>query len=327
MRRRELLADLVVAAAMAQSAAALAQQPQLPVIGFLHSGSPGPFAHLVAAFREGLREAGYVEGHNVAIDYRWAEGHYDLLPSLALDLARREAAVIVAAGSSPALAAKAATRTLPIVFISGGDPLGRGLVTELDRPGGNATGINVITAALTGKRLALLRELVPNATLIAVLLNTSNPNAAGQLGDIQQAARSLGQPIHIAKAISERDIDVAFNSFPDFRPDALLISPDAFFYSRRNQIVRLAARHTLPALYFQREFALAGGMASYGASLADGYRQAGLYAGRILGGASPAELPVTQSAKFELVINLKTARALGLTVPPALLGQADEVIE
>jgi putative ABC transport system substrate-binding protein len=325
MRRRDLVALLV--GGIASPLAVGAQQAQLPLIGFLHSGSPGPVAHLVAAFREGLREAGYVEGQNVAIDYRWAEGHYDLLPSLALDLVRREAAVIVAAGSSPALAAKAATRTLPIVFISGGDPLGRGLVTELDRPGGNATGINVITAALTGKRLALLRELVPNATLIAVLLNTSNPNSAAQLGDIQQAARSLGQPIHIAKATSERDIDAAFNSFPDFRPDAVLISPDPFFYSRRNQIVRLAARYALPALYFQREFALAGGMASYGASLADGYRQAGIYAGRILGGTSPAELPVTQSARFELVINRRTAGALGLTVAPALLAQADEVIE
>ncbi len=326
MKRRELIAGLA-GTAIAFPLAVRAQQAQLPLIGFLHSGSPGPVAHLVAAFREGLREAGYVEGQNVAIEFRWAEGHYDLLPSLALDLVRREVAVIVAAGGSPALAAKAATRTLPIVFISGGDPLGMGLVAGIDRPGGNATGINVITAALTGKRLALLRDLVPNATLIAVLLNTSNPNSANQLGDIQQAARSLGQSIHISKAISERDIDAAFNSFPDFRPDALLVSPDPFFYSRRNQIVRLAARYALPALYFQREFALAGGLTSYGASLGDGYRQAGVYAGRILGGASPAELPVTQSAKFELVINLRTARALGLIVAPALLAQADEVIE
>ena len=225
MRRRALITG-VGASVIACPLAAWAQQPQLPVIGFLHSGSPGPFAHLVAAFREGLREAGYVESQNVAIEYRWAEGHYDLLPSLALDLVRREAAVIVAAGSSPALAAKAATRTVPIVFISGGDPLGRGLVTGINRPGGNATGINVVTAELTGKRLALLRELVPNTTLIAVLLNTSNPNSAGQLGDIQQAARSLGQSIHISKATSERDIDAAFSSFPDFRPDALLISPE-----------------------------------------------------------------------------------------------------
>jgi putative ABC transport system substrate-binding protein len=325
MRRRELIAG--AAGLIACSLSASAQQARLPLIGFLHSGSPGPFAHLVAAFREGLREAGYVEGQNVAIEYRWAEGHYDLLPALALDLVRREAAVIVAAGSSPALAAKAATRTIPIVFISGGDPLGRGLVAGMDRPGGNATGVNVITAALTGQRLALLRELVPNATLIAVLLNTSNPNSASQLGNIQQAARALGQPIHIAKATSERDIDAAFGGFSDFRPDALLVSADPFFAGRRNQIVRLAASHALPALYFQREFALAGGLASYGASLADGYRQAGIYAGRILAGASPAELPVTQSAKFELVINLRTARALGLTVTPTLLAQADEVIE
>ncbi len=326
MRRRELITGLA-GTAIASPLAATAQQPLLPVIGFLHSGSPGPFAHLVAAFRDGLKEAGYVEGQNVAIEYRWAEGHYDLLPSLALDLVRREAAVIVGAGGSPALAAKAATRTVPIVFISGGDPLGRGLVSGIDRPGGNATGVNVITAALTGQRLALLRELVANAALIAVLLNTSNPNSASQLGNIQQAARALGQPIHIAKATSERDIDAAFGSFSDFRPDALLVSPDPFFAGRRNQIVRLAASHALPALYFQREFALAGGLASYGASLADGYRQAGIYAGRILAGASPAELTVTQSAQFELVFNLRTARALGLIVNPALLARANEVIE
>ena len=325
MRRRDLI--LGIGGALAVPLAAQAQQPQLPLIGFLHGGSPGPYAHLVAAFRDGLRETGYVAGQNVTIEFRWAEGHYDLLPSLALDLVRREAAVILAAGSSPALAAKAASRTIPIVFISGGDPLGRGLVAGIDRPGGNATGINVITAELAGKRLTLLRELAPNATLVAVLLNTSNPNSAGQLGDIQQAARSLGQPIHIAKATSERDIDVAFSSFAEFRPDALLVSPDPFFSGRRNQIVRLASRQALPTLYFQREFALAGGLASYGVSLADGYRQAGLYVGRILAGASPAELPVTQSAKFELVINLRTARALGLTVPPTLLGHADEVIE
>jgi putative ABC transport system substrate-binding protein len=328
MRRRELLANLVVAAAMAQSAAARAQQPQLPVIGFLHSGSPGPFAHLVAAFREGLREAGYVEGQNVAIEFRWAEGHYDLLPEMAADLVRRQVAVIVSGGGLPAaLAAKSVTRTIPIVFNGGGDPVGLGLVASLNRPGGNVTGVNVFAAALGAKRFGLLRDLVPNMTLVAVLLNTNNPNTASQLTDIQEAARGLGQAIHISKATTERDVDVAFASFADLRPDAMLVAADPFLYSRRNQIVRLAARYGLPALYEQREFVLAGGLASYGTSLAYGYRQVGLYAGRILNGEKPAELPVVQSTKFELAINLRTARTLGLTMPPALLSQADEVIE
>jgi putative ABC transport system substrate-binding protein len=326
MRRRELR-TLAGAAAVAPPLAARAQQQALPVVGFLHSGSPGPFASLVAAFRDGLREAGYVVGRNVLIDFRWAEGNYDLVPSLAFDLVRREATVIVAAGGSAALAAKATTRTIPIVFISGGDPLGSGLVAGLDRPGGNATGVNIVTAALNEKRLALLREIVPNATLVAVLLNTNNPNSANQLTDLQQAARSLGQAIHIAKATSERDIDAAFANFPELRPDALFVSPDAFFYGRRNQIVRLAGRHGLPTLYSQRDFVRAGGLISYGASLAFGYRQAGLYAGRVLDGSSPAALPVVQSTQIELAINLKTARALDLTVPPNLLAQADEVIE
>ena len=326
MRRRELL-TLAGAAVVAHPLAAHSQQQALPVVGFLHSGSPGPFASLVAAFRDGLREAGYVVGRNVLIDFRWAEGHYDLVPSLAFDLVRREATVIVAAGGSAALAAKATTRTIPIVFISGGDPLGSGLVAGLDRPGGNATGVNIVTTALNEKRLALLREIVPNATLVAVLLNTNNPNSANQLTDLQQAARSLGQGIHIAKATSERDIDAAFASFPELRPDALFVGPDAFFYGRRNQIVRLAGRYGLPALYSQRDFVLAGGLISYGASLGFGYRQAGLYAGRILDGASPAALPVIQSTQHELAINVKTARALDLTVPPNLLAQADEVIE
>jgi putative tryptophan/tyrosine transport system substrate-binding protein len=326
MRRRDIL-TLAGATAIAHPFVARAQQFALPVVGFLHSGSPGPFASLVAAFRDGLREAGYVVGRNVLIDFRWAEGNYDLVPSLALDLVRRQATVIVAAGGSVALAAKATTRTIPIVFISGGDPLGSGLVAGLDRPGGNATGVNIVTAALNQKRLSLLREIVPNTTLVAVLLNTNNPNSSNQLTDLQQAARSLGQAIHIAKATSERDIDTAFASFPDIRPDALFVGADAFFYGRRNQIVRLAGRYGLPALYSQRDFAMAGGLISYGASLAFGYRQAGLYAGRILDGSSPATLPVIQSTQLELVINQRTARSLGLTVPPNLLAQADEVIE
>jgi len=326
MKRRELL-TLAGAAAITYPFAAGAQQQAVPVIGFLHSGSAGPFANLVAAFRDGLREAGYAEGQNVHIDFRWAEGQYDLVPELAADLVRRQVALIVTGGgAAPALAVKAVTRTIPVIFISGGEPLRLGLVTRLDRPGGNVTGVNVVTAALSGHRLRLLRELVPGATLIAVLLNTSNPNAATQLTEFQEAARSIGQPIHIVKATSERELDAAFASFSELRPDALLVSPDPFFYSRRNQIVRLAGRQALPALYEQREFALAGGLMSYGTSLVDGYRQAGNYAGQILGGAAPGELPVIQSAKFELVINLRTARALGLTVPQSLVSTA-EVIE
>jgi putative ABC transport system substrate-binding protein len=326
MRRRDLI-TLIGAAAVAPMRIACAQQAQLPVIGFLHSGSPGPFAKLVAAFREGLREAGYMPGQNVRVDFRWAEGNYELLPELALDLVRRDVSVIVAGGGSPAMAAKNATRTIPIVFISGGDLVGSGLVTGLERPGGNATGINLVSTALNEKRLRLLHELVPNTTLIAVLVNTGNPNAANQLADIQQAARSLGQAIHIAKATSEREIDAAFATFPGFRPDALFVAGDPFLYGRRNQIVRLAGRYDLPAVYTQRDFALAGGLLSFGADLTNGYRQAGTYAGRILDGAAPAELPVAQSNSFELAINLKTARRLDLTVPQSILAQATEVIE
>src|SRR6185437_7390916 len=326
MRRRDLI-TLIGAAAVAPTRIARAQQAQLPVIGFLHSGSPGPFAKLVAAFREGLREAGYVPGQNVRVDFRWAEGNYELLPELALDLVRRDVSVIVAGGGSPALAAKNAARTIPIVFISGGDLVGSGLVTGLKRPGGNATGINLVSTALNEKRLRLLHELVPNTTLIAVLINTGNPNAANQLADIQQAARSLGQATHIAKATSEREIDAAFATFPGFRPDALFVAGDPFLYGRRNQIVRLAERYDLPAVYTQRDFALAGGLLSFGADLTNGYRQAGTYAGRILDGAAPAELPVAQSNSFELAINLKTARRLDLTVPQSILAQATEVIE
>src|SRR5205085_2572839 len=238
-RRRELV-TLIGTAAVVPTGITRAQQAQLPVIGFLHSGSPGPFAKVVAAFRDGLRQAGYVPGQNVRVDFRWAEGNYELLPELALDLVRRDVSVIVAGGSSPAVAAKNATRTIPIVFISGGDLVGSGLVTGVERPGGNATGINLVSTALNEKRLRLLHELVPNTTLVAALVNTSNPNAANQLADIQQAARSLGRAIHIAKATSEREIDVAFASFPDFRPDALFVAGDPFLYGRRNQIVRLA---------------------------------------------------------------------------------------
>src|SRR2546423_8354552 len=317
MRRRDIL-TLAGATAIAHPFVARAQQFALPVVGFLHSGSPGPFASLVAAFRDGLREAGYVVGRNVLVDFRWAEGNYDLVPSLALDLVRREATVIVAAGGSVALAAKATTRTIPIVFISGGDPLGSGLVAGLDRPGGNATGVNILTAALNQKRLSLLREIVPNTTLVAVLLNTNNPNSSNQLTDLQQAARSLGQTIHIAKATSERDIDTAFASFPDIRPDALFVGADAFFYGRRNQIVRLAGRYGLPALYSQRDFALAGGLISYGASLAFCYPQGGVFARGVLEWFSPAPLPGIPTTPLETGTNQKTAPSPCLDGPPDL---------
>ena len=323
MRRRDIIFGLS-AGVLAHPVAAIAQEHGLPLVGFLHSGSPGPFANAVAAFRDGLHEAGYTAGRNVAIDFRWAEGNYDLVPSLALGLVRRQPAVIVAIGGAQARAAKAATRTIPIVFISGGDPFASG---PAERPSGNTTGISIVAAELTGRRLALLRELVPNTTLLAVLLNTSNPNSANQLAELQQTARSLGQAIHITKATSERDIDTAFESFPDIRPDALFVAPDPFFYSRRNQIVRLAGRYEMPALYTQRDFVLAGGLVSYGASLAYGYRQAGIYAGRILDGASPAELPVVQSNTFELAVNLKTAKRLDLAVPQSILAQSTEVVE
>jgi len=327
MKRRDLIGGLAGTAILLPRAAP-AQQQTPPVIGFLHSGSPGPFASLIAAFRDGLRRNGYLEGKNVLIDYRWAEGQYDLLPGLAADLVRRQVSLIVAGGgAAPALATKALTRTIPVIFISGGDPLQLGLVARLDRPGGNVTGINLVTAELSAKRLGLLRDLIPNATLIAVLLNTSNPTAGTQLTELQEAARSIGQPIHIVKATNERELDAAFASFAELRPDALLVSPDSLFYSRRNQIVRLTGRLALPALYEQREFAAAGGLMSFGTSLAFGYRDAGIYAGRVLAGAAPGDLPVIQSAKSELVINLKTARALGLTVPQSLLANADEVIE
>src|SRR5256886_8380392 len=296
MRRRELLSQAVAAAVAYPFAAGTQQQP---VIGFLHSGSPGPFANLVAAFRDGLREASYVEGQNILVDFRWAEGKYDLVRELAAELVRRQVALIVTGGgAAPALAVKAVTRTIPVIFISGGDPLRLGLVARLDRPGGNVTGVNVVTAALSGHRLRLLRELVPGATLIAVLLNTSNPTAATQLTEIQEAARSIGQPIHIVTATSERELDAAFASFSELRPDALLVSPDPFFYSRRNQIVRLAGRQALPALYEQREFALAGGLMSYGASPVDRYRPGRHPAAANFRGGPPRGLPRVHTSQL-----------------------------
>jgi putative ABC transport system substrate-binding protein len=325
MRRRAFIT--LIGGAAAWPLAGHAQQ-SLPVIGFLHSGSPTTYSQLVTAFRQGLQEVGYVEGQNVRIEYQWAEGRYDRLPALATDLVMRGVSVIASTGGpSSVLAAKAATTTIPIVFSTGADPVGLGLVASLNRPGGNVTGVNVFTAVIDAKRLGLLRELVPTGTSIGVLLNPGNPTAKTQWDDIQEAARAVGQQLEVLHASSDVELDKAFVSDARRRSGALLVSADPFFVNQRDRIVSLAARYGLPAIYEQREFAVAGGLASYGTSLADAYRQVGMYTGRVLKGEKPADLPVMQSVKFEFVINLKTAKALGLEMPPTLLARADEVIE
>ena len=326
MRRREFIA--LLGGATAWPIAARAQQPAMPVIGFLSGQSPDNSAHLVMMFRRGLAEIGYAEGENVAIEYRWALGQSDRLPALAADLVGRRVTVIVATagGGTPAsLAAKAATTTIPIVFSSGADPVKLGLVASLNRPGG--TGISWLTFALDGKRLGLLRELVPKLSVLPVLVNPTFVDATRQLREIQQAAQTIGQSITILNASNIREIDVAFETFGQMRPGALLLAADPFFHSRREQITTLAAHHTIPTIYEDRDFTVAGGLMSYGASFPDAVRQVGVYAGRILKGEKPADLPVLQPTKFEMVINLKTAKALGIDVPATLLGRADEVIE
>ena len=328
LKRREFI-TLIGSAATGWSLAAHAQQPRMRVIGFLSPGWPGPIAHALAAFRQHLAEAGYVEAQNIVIDYRWAEGRSDRLPELATDLVRRQVEVIVCGATvAAALAAKAATSTIPIVFGVSDDPTKLGLVANLARPGGNATGVNYFLTELGAKELGLVHELVPTATRVGLLVNPSNPaTAVTTTRDVTAAASVIGVQIDVVHARDSREIEAAFGTLAHNRPGALLVSPDGFFFNRRVQLATLATRHAIPAVYTLREYAEAGGLMSYGTSLTEVYRQIGLYTGLILKGAKPADLPVVQSIKFELVINLPTATALGIEVPPMLLARADEVIE
>jgi putative ABC transport system substrate-binding protein len=327
MRRRDFMA--IAGGAVAWPLAARAQQTAMPVIGFLHSASAATFADLVAAFRKGLSETGYVEGQNVTIEYRWGEGHNERLPALAVELVRRRVDVIATPVSTAAtFAARGATATIPIVFVIGADPVKIGLVASLNRPGGNATGISDLGAELGAKRLALLRELLPGAARIAALVNPDNPYITQPfVTELQTAASAIGQKIEVVTASTNQEIDAAFAALVKMRADAFMISPEALFITRRVQILTLAARHALPALYHRREFAEAGGLMSYGSNLADQFRQTGVYVGRILKGEKPAEMPVQLPTKFEFVINLQTAKTLGIEIPTNLLARADEVIE
>jgi putative tryptophan/tyrosine transport system substrate-binding protein len=327
MRRREFI-SLLGGTAAAWPLAARAQQSAMPVIGFISSRSQKESTTVVDAFRQGLRDLGYVEGQNVAVEYEWADGQLDRLPTIAAHLVNRRVAVIVAAGGDrPALAAKAATSTIPIIFTGSDFPVKVGLVDSLNRPGGNVTGASLFTSELETKKFALLRELMPKASLIAILVNPSNPSAESDVQDVQSAAASVGQRISLLKASSEREIDAAFEAVVAERADALLVAHDPIFLSRREQFVALAARHGTPAIYEFREFVLIGGLMSYGSRITENYQLAGKYAGRILKGEKPADLPVQQPTKFELAINLKTAKSLGLEIPATLLARADEVIE
>ena len=327
MKRRDFIAALGGAAAI--PLAARAQQPAVPVVGFLHSSSATAYTGLVASFRKGLSETGYSEGQNVAIEFRWGEDRNERLPALAAELVQRQVAIIVTPGSTAAtLAAKAATATIPIVFLSAVDPVKTGLVASLNRPGGNVTGVSDIGVQLAAKRLSLLHELHPGAARFGLLVNPGNPGITEPfVTEVQTAASVIGRQIEVVAARTDIDIDKAFATLVNKQADAFLVSTDALFVTRRVQLVTLAARYAMPAMYFRREFAEAGGLMSYGSNLADQFRQTGIYAGRILKGEKPADMPVVQPTRFELVINLPTARAIGIVVPPSLLARADEVIE
>ena len=327
MKRREFI-TLLGGAAAAWPLTARAQQSAIPVVGFLHAGSPGGFTDFLRGFRQGLKDSGYVEGENVAIEYRWAEDQMDRLPALAAELVRRRVAVIAAPTNAAALAAKAATATVPIVFLVGDDPVKLGLVLSVARPGGNLTGVNFLNAELSTKRLEYVRALVPGTERLAVLVNPANaPTTESTLRDLEPAARAMGLRIQVHNAGTSREIDAAFATFVNERPDAIFVSLDPFFTSRRVQLVHWATRHAVPATYPGRQFAEVGGLMSYGTDFMEAYRETGAYAGRILKGTTPMDLPVVQSSKFELVINAQTAKMLGLTVPNTLLATADEVIE
>jgi putative ABC transport system substrate-binding protein len=326
MRRRTFI-SLLSGAAAVWPLAARAQQPAVPVIGYLGASWPGTSPHTVGVIRQSLAEAGFVEGRNLTIEYRWAEGQYDRLPALAAELVRRQVAVIVAIPGPAAHAARTATATVPIVFMIDDDPVKLGLVESLARPGGNATGVNFFIAELGGKQLGLLRELVPRAARIGLLVNPNNPNAQAVTGNVTAAASASGVEIDLVQARDSHEIDAAFAALAGNRADALVVGADPFFYGRRVQLATLATRHAIPAVYNVREYAEIGGLMSYGTSLAEMHRQVGVYTGRILKGVKPADLPVVQSTRFEFVINLQTAKALGLEVPPTLLARADEVIE
>ena len=327
MRRRSFII-FIGAETVCWPLAALAQSSSIPVVGLLGSTSFDELSQRSAPLRQSLNELGYVEGRNIAFEYRWAEGHYDRLPSLAAELVGDRVAVIVAGGPpASALAAKAATTTVPIVFMTGGDPVAHGLVASLNQPGGNITGVSLFNLALVPKQLELVKELLPEATVVAALVNPANPNTETERSELLSAAPAVRLELHVLRAGTELDFNPAFARAVERRASAIIVSYDAFFLSRRQQLVTLAARHSLPAIYHWREFAEAGGLVTYGTSVADAYRQVGVYVGKILRGAKPADLPVEQPTKFELVISLKTAKTLGLTIPPSVLARADEVIE